>query len=326
MKIKNILSVAVLALLSACALNEPDVKIQDTDFPLRLEIDEEGADLPDAEDYTITISFADYLGDLPAHAITLTYELSGEGDFSGAFIDEIVYEYEDEDCVFVREIEFTATTITVPVDADLGTVPEEFEIVVLMNEAGIDATDGEFKLEITGVETPDNVAFSYTNTFEYGILDNDVAGEWVLELEDEAAFASFQQVFGPISPDLMELTFADITGEVKFEFEFEEMKIEVELVEEEEVTECEDGEIETDTENLVIEIEADYDAEDGELELEGSHFNEDDEELDFVMEAEYELGDDDDMIITFKSIIDEDNYEEGEELFSGSISFTLIKD
>ncbi|PIB34003.1 hypothetical protein BFP72_00430 [Reichenbachiella sp. 5M10] len=326
MKIKNIAWIAATALLGACALNEPEVSIHDEDFPLRLQIDEEGADLPDAEDYKVEISFADYLGDLPAEAITLHYTLSGEGDFAMAEIDEIVYEYEEDDCAYEREIEFTASTITIPVDPDLGTVPAEFEIVVLMNEAEIEATDGSFELEITSVQTSANVVFSDANTFEYEILDNDLAGEWLLEITDEVEFEAFQEAFGTISSDLAELNFADITGEIKFEFAFEEMKIEIELIEEEEVTECKDGEIETDTENLIVEIEADYDAEDGELELEGSHFNDEEEEVDFILESEYLLGTADDVVLTIKSIIDEDQFEEGDELFTGSTSFTLIKD
>jgi len=326
MKIKNIIWVACTTLLAACALDEPDVKVEDDNFPLRLLIDEEGADLADAEDYAIEISFADYLDELPANEITLTYELSGEGDFEAAIIDEIRYEYEDDDCVFIREVAFTANTITIPVDTDMGTVPEAIEIVVLMNESDDDATEGEFKLEITDLESAADVLFSAANEFEYEILDNDFAGEWVLEIENEEEFASFQEILGTVSTDLSELSFEDITGEVKLEFEFEEMKIEVELAEEEEVTECEDGETETELENLVIEIEADYDAEDGELELEGSHFNEDGEELDFIITAEYELGDNDDAIMTISSIVDEDQFEEGEELFSGNISFILTKD
>lgn len=326
MKLKYIYTLVLLGFISSCAMNEPEVKVQDEGFPFILVIDEEGSDLADAEDYGIEIAFADYLGDLPAHPITLTYELSGEGDFSATVIDEILYVYEDDDCEFEREIEFDATTITIPVDADMGTVPEEFEIVVLMNESGDDATDGSFTLTITGVESSDNVEFSAVNEFEYEILDNDLAGEWVLEIASAEEFEAFQEVFGTISSDLSELSFSDITGEIKFEFEFEEMKIEVELNEEELVEECEDGEIESEMENLIVEIEAEYDAEDGELEMEESYFTEDGEELDFIIEAEYELGDADDVTITFTLIIDEDHYEEGDELFSGSKSFTLIKD
>lgn len=325
MKIKNTIWAAFTLLLGACALDEPEVKVQDENFPFRLLIDEEGADLADTEDYGIEISFADYLGELPANAITLTYELSGEGDFAGATIDEIIYEYEDDDCVFVREVAFTENTITIPVDTDLGTVPEAIEIVVLMNESGEFATDSEFTLEITDLSSPDNVLFSDANAFTYEILDNDLAGAWVLQLRNEAEFVSFQEVMGTISTDLSALSFDEITGDVKLEFEFEEMKIEIELKEEEEVTECEDGEVETEIENLVIEIEADYDAEDGELELEGSYFNEDDEELDFIIEAEYELMRGRSTII-ISTIIDEDQFETGDELFSGTLSFPINED
>ncbi|MCV9388819.1 hypothetical protein [Reichenbachiella ulvae] len=327
MKIKNIHILALAGLISSCALNEPEVNIQDDNFPFRLEIDEEGADLADAEDYGIEIAFADYIGDLPAQPITLSYELTGEGDYAGAAIDEILYVYEEDDCEFEREIAFTANTITIPVDEDMGTVPEEFEIVVLMNESGDDANeDSQFSLSITQIESADEVLFSTVNTFEYEILDNDLAGEWLLEIGSQEELEAFQEVFGPISSDLAELTFADISGEVKFEFEFEEVKIEVELNEEEEVSKCKIGEIETEMENLIVEIEAEYDAEDGELEMEESYFTEDGEELDFIIEAEYELGTAEDATLTFTLVIDEDHYEEGDELFAGSQSFTLIRD
>lgn len=324
MKLNKILYIALVGLFSACAFDEPETSIQDTDFPLRLQIDEEGADLADAEDYDLEISFADYIGDLPATEITLTYELGGEGDFSGVEIDEIIYEYEDDDCVFEREITFTGSTITIPVDPDLGTVPEAFEIKVAFGlPEDTEAEDGGFTLAITGISTSENVVFSDANEFEYEILDNDAAGAWVLEL-DEAGFNSFKELFGSVSPDLAELSFSDITGEVKFEFEFEEVKIEIELAEEEEVTECEDGEIETEMTNLIVEIEAEYDAEDGEIEFEGSYFTEEGEELDFIAEAAYEMVGGD-LIITFGKLVDEDHFEDGDELFSGEAPFTLIK-
>lgn len=326
MKINHIITCAGLALLSACALNAPDTQAEYTGFPLRLQIDEEGADLPDAEDYGIEISFADYLGDLPANAIVLTYSLEGSGDFANVAIDEILYEYEDDDCVWEREISFTANTITIPVDPDMGTVPEAFEIVVAFNLAGDEAADGGFELVITGIESADGVLFSAANTFEYEILDNDLAGEWVTEITDEATFAAFQEVFAGLLPDLAEVALADLTGEIKLEFAFEEMVLAIELNEEEEVTECENGETETEMEHLVIELEADYDAEDGELELEGSHFTDEGEELDFIIEASYEILNDDEVRITFTRVINEDQYEEGDELYAGEFSIIVERD
>lgn len=325
MKIKYIFLLAAISLLAACAKDEPEVEIDDANFPYRLVIDEEGADLADAEDYKIEISFADYLDELPDSPITLTYQLSGEDDFAGAEIDEVLYIYEDDDCEFEREITFDAQSITIPVDADLGTVPEEFEIVVAFNLPGAEASDGSFKLEITGIETQANVVVNAFSEFEYEILDNDLAGAWVLDL-DEAGFNDLKTVFGSISTDLNELSFSEITGEVKFEFEFEEMKIEIELIEEENVTACENGVTETETENLIVEIEADYDAEERELEMEGAFINEDGEEIDFISEAEYEISGDD-LTLTFVKVIDsDDHFQEGDELFDGSMTFKLTKD
>jgi hypothetical protein len=165
-------------------------------------------------------------------------------------------------------------------------------------------------------------------------MDNDVAGEWELELEDEAMFEAFKEVFAPLNAGLEELDFADITGTVKAEFEYGEMKFVVELAEEEEVTTCEDGETETEMVNKEIEIEAEYEAEDGEVELEGSHFitgddGEVEDELDFTVEAEYETNEVDETItFTFFKVIDEDNFQEGEELFrkDTGFAFTFFKD
>lgn len=326
MQFKYSYILVLAALMSACAYDDPEVKIEDSDFPLRLQMDEAGADLPDAEDYGIEISFADYLGALPSQPVTLSYVLQGEGDFANAAIDAVFYEYEDDDCVFEREMTFTANTITLPVDPDLGTVPEAFEIVVLLGlEEDQEAEEGTFTLEITAIETADNVVFSDANTFEYEILDNDAAGEWVLEL-DETGFEAFRELFGPVSPALAALSYTEITGEVTFEFEFEEVKIEIELEEEEELTTCENGETETEVEHLVIEIEAEYEAEEGEIELEGSYFTEDGEELDFIAQAKYTVAQEGLLILEFSRLVDEDHFEEGDELFSGSISFTLTED
>ncbi|UXX77674.1 hypothetical protein N7E81_09870 [Reichenbachiella carrageenanivorans] len=325
MKIKYIFLLAAITFLAACAKDEPEVEINDTDFPYRLVIDEEGADLADAEDYKIEISFADYLDELPSSPITLTYTLSGEDDFVNVAIDEVLYIYEDEDCEFEREITFDDQSITIPVDANLGTVPEEFEIVVAFNLPGSEASDGSFKLAITSIDTQENVVVNDLSEFEYEILDNDLAGEWVLDL-DETGFTDLKAVFGSISSDLNDLSFSEITGEVKFEFEFEEMKIEIELIEEENVTSCENGETETETENLIVEIEADYAAEEGELEMEGSFFNDEGEEIDFISEAAYEISGDN-LTLTFVKVIDsDDHFQEGDELFDGSKVFNLTKD
>ena len=85
-------------------------------------------------------------------------------------------------------------------------------------------------------------------------------------------------------------------------------------------------------EEIEIEIEGEYDFEDGEIDFEGSHLivGDNDEiegELDFAIKAEYETGADV-LELTFFKVIDEDNYEEGEELFTsvtGSV-LTLEKD
>lgn len=313
-------------MLSACALEEPDVQANVDNYPYRMEIDEEGADLPDAEDYGAEIKFADFLGDLPASQIVLSYELSGEEDFANVTIDEVLYKYEDDDeCEFERSIDFTGSTITVPVDADLGTVPEEFEVVFAFNLSAAEAADGGFEFVITGIDSDANVLFNDASTFEYGILDNDAAGAWLLAIDNEQQFEAFQQVFGPVSSDLADIAFADITGEIALEFEFEEVKIEIELNETEEVTVCEEGVESTEIENLLIEIEAEYEAEDGELVLEGSYFTEEGEELDYILETEYSLDSNDNLDITFLSLIDEDNFD-GEGLFNGSVSVNIARD
>lgn len=321
--------------LAACGDNDLGIDPKNENYPFQLVLDaDEGGDLADAEDYDVEIKFADYLGELPNSTMTLHYEIKDlSGDMTGAVeVDKVVYEVEIDDCTYERELEFTADGLTGAIilapDEDLGSVPESFEVVFTL--PGLEDTEGGFVFEITSLETEENAILGLPVAFEYAVLDNEVAGEWELELETEEEFEAFKQVFAPLNLELQALSFEDITGQVKAEFEFGEMKFEIELVEEEEVTTCEDGVTETETVNKVIEIEAEYDAEDGEIELEGSHVVEDDgveEELDFILEAEYAVVSET-ITFTFFKLIDEDHYAEGDELFADDegISFTFEKD
>lgn len=339
-QLKNIF-IGALLVSFACADNELDVLPVDQNFPLQIILDsDEGGDLPDAEDYDVEVTFADYIGKLPNTPITLTYAItdledSMEGNIS---IDKIVYEYEDDNCVFERELNFISSadgltgTIQVAPDADLGSVPESFEIVFTL--PGEDDTEGSFKFELKTVQTSANVILGAVTSFEYEVLDNEVAGEWELELETEEDFERFKQVFGNLNSDIDELSFEDITGKVAFEFEYSEMNMEIELAEEEEITTCEDGETETETENKIIEFESDYEAEDEALTLEGSHEiigddGEAEDELDFIIEASYEIDDEGNLTISFTRVVDEDNFKSGKEFFNASgnaITFKLAKD
>jgi len=326
-----------------CADNDLDQEPLDDNFPFQLVLDaEEGADLADAEDYSVEMKFADYLPslELPNTSITLDYSISDlEGDMVGhVVIDKIVYEVELDDCVYERELDFTAEgdglsgVITLAPDADLGTVPEEFEIVFTL--PGTEDAEGSFKVEFSNLQSSANLLLGFPQVFEYEVLDNDVAGEWEMELSTEEAFENFKAVFGSLNNELENISFDEITGKVVASFEFEEMKFEIELKETEEVTTCEDGEEETEIENKIIEIEAEYDAEDGEIEWEGSHeiINGNglvEDELDFIIEGAYELNEvDGTVVFNFLTVIDEDNFEEGEELFKSDdgVSFTFIKD
>lgn len=327
--------IVTLVFATACGDNDLGVNPENENYPFRLVMDAEaGADLANAEDYGIEVVFADYLGNLPNEAITLTYEITDlEDDMAGAVeIDKVVYEVELEDCVYERELEFTADgltgTIIVSPDADLGSIPESFEIIVTL--PGFDGAAGSFTFAITALQGPDNVILGLPAAFEYEVLDSEVAGAWEFEIGSEEEFETFKEVFGVVNAELAALEYADITGKVTAEFEFEEMKFVIELTEEEEVTTCEDGQVETEIENKVIEFEAEYDAEDGELEFEGSHEVEDDGavvELDFNIEAGYSV-DGSELVITFFRIIDEDNQGDGNELFLSAtgISFTFYKD
>jgi hypothetical protein len=326
-----------------CADNSLEEKPNDSDFPLQLLMDaREGAALPDAEDYSIEVKFADYLPDaeLPKNSITIDYTITDlEDDMVDHIgIDKIVYEVEADDCVYEREIPFTSNndglsgTITLAVDEDLKSVPTSFEVILTL--PGADETKGSFTFELSNLKSTDRVILGSPNVFEYEVLDNDAAGEWELEFSNEEEFEAFKSIFGPLSADLQTISFEDITGKVKAEFEFEEMKFEIELAEEEEVTTCENGESETETENKVIEIEAEYEAEDGELTLEGSHVIVNDDgieeaELDFIIDSEYEINEAEETItIHFLKVVDEDHFKEGDELFNNGdgISFTFKKD
>jgi hypothetical protein len=339
-KFKPLLHTVLCILIAACADNTLDEKPRDQNFPLRLILDaEEGSDLADAEDYDIEIAFADHTGKLPSQLIELSYRIDDlEGDMEGVVtIDKVIYEVEIDDCTFERELEFTSAadglsgTITIASDPDLGTVPESFEVVMVL--PGEDDTEGSFTFELTGLQSSAHVILGTPEKFEYEVLENELAGEWELEIENEEAFESFKEVFGPLNGDIQKLTFEETTGKIVAEFEFEEMKFIVELAEEEEVTICENGDTETETENKVIEFEAEYETEDGELAIEGSHFifgddGEVKDELDFVIESDYLLEDEETLSLRFLKAIDEEHYEDGKELFvkdNGHV-FTFKKD
>ncbi len=315
-------------LILGCADNTLEEEPKDDNFPFQLVLDaDEGAALPDEEEYDVELKFADHLShlSLPASTIFLDYNITDiEGDMAGTVIvDKIVYEVEIDDCVYERELLFVASadglsgTIEIAPDVDLGSVPEAFELIFLL--PALEETEGSFKVEFSNLVTDSNLLLGSPNVFEYSVLDSDVAGEWEMEIKTEDEFEKFKEVFAPLNPTISELTFEDITGTLEAEFEFEEMTFTLELVETEEVVTCEDGEEETEIVNKVIEIEAEYDADDGEIEFEGSHeiVNDEgivEEELDFIMKAEYEEPTDI-LSITFFSVIDEDHFEDGDELF-----------
>lgn len=333
-----VLLICMIQFVAGCADNSLDVNPEDENFPLQLILDsDEGADLPDAEDYSLEVTFADHTSPLPGQPLILSYEISeAEGDMVDVIaIDKVVYEHEVDDCIYERALDFTSEgnglrgTISIGVDPDLGTVPESFEIVFKL--PGLDNTEGGFVFVISDLVAPANVIQGHPQTFEYEVLDSDVAGKWELEISEEEQFENFKRVFGSLNNELQELDFDNITGKVTAEFEFGEMKFIMELVEEEEVTSCKDGEVETEISNKEIEIEAEYEAEDGEIAFEGSHFilggdGEVTDELDFQIESVYEIADDE-LIIKFLKVVDEENFHEGEELLSSEtgIFFNFIK-
>jgi|JI10StandDraft_1071094.scaffolds.fasta_scaffold00166_16 hypothetical protein len=333
---------ALSILLAGCADNSFEELPQDDNYPFRLVLDaDEGADLPDAEDYGITIKFADYLPDvnLPNEEITITYQIKDqEEDMVGSVtIDKVIYEVELDDCTYERELDFNPSadglsgSIVLTPDYDLGSVPEEFEVVVTLPGG---ESRGSFIFEITAIETTLPVLLGSPRAFEYAVLENEAAGEWEFELTTEEEFESFKEIFGHLNADIDALSFSEITGTVKAEFEFGEMKFEIELVETEEITSCENGESETELVNKVIEFEAEYEVEDGEFVFEGSReiINDNglvEDELDFVLEGTYEVDEELGTIhFIFLKLIDEDNFEDGEELFTSEsgVSFTFNKD
>jgi len=331
MKSKLFIIASMSLLVFNCADNELDVSPNDQNFPLQIILDaDEGGEVAGTEDYGIEITFADYVGELPNDNVVLTFELEGEDDFEDAIeIDKVVYEVELDGCVYERELALNPSnrTITLTRDADLGTLPESFEVIVVLPDD--EDVQGGFTFRLTGLQSANRqITLGAIREFEYEVLDNDVAGEWELEFDDEEDFEAFQELFGVINADLNNLAFADIDGAVTLEFGFGEAQFEIELVETEEV--CEEGE--TETENKTVELEADYEAEDGEIAFEGSHFLVDDEgnitdEVDFIVTATYRLSEDgEELTITFTRIIDEDNFRSGEELFAGTRTFTFEKD
>ena len=226
-------------------------------------------------------------------------------------IDKIVYEVDDEEV----ELNFTQSpdgltgTITLNnPNPDTSELPEEFEVVFTLPGG---AAEGSFKFSLSNLQAGDaNIILGAPYEFEYEVLDHELAGSWKMELANAGELDAFKEVFGSLSADLDELEFADVKAgeviEVEVEFEYEEANIKIVY------TDASDEEVE-------IEIEGEYDFEDDEIEFEGSHliFGDDDEiegELDFIIEAEYSINGADLDLVFFK-IIDEDNYEEGEETF-----------
>jgi hypothetical protein len=333
----NLIAFTSVLLMMACADNDLSVYPEDSSFPFRVVVDEEeGGALPGADEYSLEVKFADYIGTLPAKATTVHFTIGDfDGNFSDVSVDKIFYEVELADCVWERDVEFTFDTntgkgsMTIPVDSDLGTVPESVEVVFVLS--GEDSK-GAFSFAIADVKSDAKVIAGTPSVFEYETLENDLAGEWEMEIADDESFELFKSVFAPLNNELVELTFEDITGSVTLEFESGEMKIVIELEEEEEITECVNGEEEKETENKVIEIEAEYEAEDGELVLEGSHFiigddGETEDELDFIAESSYSI-DEEAATISFLKVVDEDNFRDGEELFKSDngVAFTFYKD
>jgi hypothetical protein len=314
-------------MLVGCAENDLAVKPQKENFPFRLVLDaEEGGDSPDAEDYGLEVAFADFIGDLPTETTTIDYVISNlTDDMIGAVtIDAVVYEIDDEEF----ELDFTASpnglsgTITLN-NPTTGEIPESFEIIfTLPGEEGTTFAEGSFTFSIQNLQTGNaNVILGDQTEFTYEVVDHELAGSWELVLENAADLEAFQAVFASISANLADLSFDDVKEgefiEVDIEFEFEEAAITITYINEED-------------EEVEIEIEGEYDFEDGELTLEGSHEiigddGEVEDELDFILEAGYSL-DADEITITFLKVIDEDNFDAGEELFADEVAFTFKKD
>lgn len=313
--------------MASCVDNDLDVYPKDADFPFRLILDtDKGGDLADAEDYGLEIKFADFIGDLPSGAtVTVDYEISDlTDDMIGAVeIDAIVYEIDDDEF----ELEFTPSgdgltgTITLN-DPTTNEIPEAFEVVFkLPGEEEVFYASGSFKFSLSNLQSSSQaIVLGTPYEFEYEVVDHELAGSWEFEIDNEDDFDSFKEVFAPISYDLDQLDYADVLDgvlEIEMEFGFEEVKIVIVY-------------LDLDGEEVGIEVEGEYDFEDGELEIEGSHeiYGDDGEledELDFIIESGFGI-DGDELTVTFLKIIDEDNYEEGEELFVGDQAFVFEQD
>jgi len=328
MKKYSYLLIGFVLASTGCVDNKLDVEPKDENFPFQLTLDtDEGGDLADAEDYGLEVKFADFIGDLPGATITVDYEISDlTDDMVGVVvIDEIVYEADDEEFTldFTPSADGLTGTITLN-DPVTGEIPESFELVFkLPGEEEVFFAAGSFKFSLSNLQAGDeNVILGTPYEFEYEVLDHELAGSWKYEIDNESDFDALKEVFASISPELDELEYADVlSGVLEVEVEFEYSEVNIKIVFEDLASE-----------EVEIEIEGEYDFEDGEIEFEGSHLiigddGEIEDELDFIIEAEYTIIADE-LDMTFFKIIDEDNYEEGEELFlsdTGSV-FTFEKD
>jgi hypothetical protein len=333
MKKLSILKIALIAMLvTACADNALEVKPNVDNFPFRLILDaEEGGDLPDAEDYSLEIKFADFINDLPTSNIiaTVDYQITNlSGNMIGAVrVGEVIYEEDDEEYAmsFTRSTNGLTGTITLRVAA-LNKIPEAFEVIFeLPGEEDSFFASGGFTFSISNLQVTNGAPIILGNprSFEYEVLDHELAGSWKYELDNEDDFNSFKDIFGLLNSDLGDLDFSSVLPgepiEVEVEFEYEEATITITYYNE-------------DGEEVEIEIEAEYDFEDGEIEFEGSYLiigddGEIEDELDFIIEGAYSINSEL-LTLTLTKIIDEDNFEDGEELYSSEsgANFTFEKD
>ncbi len=332
---KNRLTYIVAALfallgLQSCAKNDLAENPKDANFPFRLVLDtDKGGDLPDAEDYGLEIKFADFIGTLPRTPVSVDFEISDlTGDMVGAVeIDEIVYEDEEGE---EHSLDFTVRdggrsgTIFLN-DPVTGIIPAEFEVVFkLPGEEGVFFATGSFRFALSNLQAGGaNVVLGSPREFEYEVLDHELAGSWKFEIDDEEGLRTLKEAFGGLNADLRALGFSDVMPgepvEVEIEFEYEEVKLVIVY-------------IDRSGEEAEIEIEGEYDFDDGEIKIEGSHlvFAKDGQiegELDFVLEGAYHVSG---GVLTLRviRIIDEDNYEPGEELLlkENGITFEFEKD
>ncbi|MFC5285000.1 hypothetical protein [Pedobacter alpinus] len=321
---------ALIITLSACDKKNDNLvtPLVEADFPQILLLADEGdGELEDEDKFSFKITLADRVDPegnelggkiVPlAQDVKVNFEIT---DFEGfksisSFILDAKAFYEIDDCT-TSEDESIDLNLVYDVNTGKGSVtfPKGVEEIEIEFETDADLFDDDIfnsqarKLEIklTGLDANgQNVVVNKDNVFEFMVLDDEgIYGEYELDINNQAEFEKYIQLFGLVNEDVKNLTAADVE-EILVEFQYGEFKAIIVLKETEEIDEC--GEKET--VNKEIEIEGEFeeledDAQEGAVEFVGEVEQEDGSEKEFVYKGTFKI-DGENLVLTLQGEFDD---------------------